>query len=130
MFIFDEFSPEPNFPKYNKSEDNFDEEIDEAIQEIVESKPIYDDDSLQEDQLADIFFFHEDDRALMFDNLEEFFLFKNDLDYEFEEYETKRDKMPEIESEFLVLKEFSANTQIAKGYTSLCLPIDQKPSVL
>jgi len=94
------------------------------------SKPIYDDDFLQGDQLTDIVFFHEDDRVVMFDNLEECFLFKNDLDYEFEEYEPLRDNMPKIESEFLMLKEFTANTQITEGYTSLCLPINQQPNFL
>jgi len=62
------------------------------------------------DQLIDIAFFHEDDRAVMLDNLEEFVLFKNDLDYEFQEYEPERDSMPEIKSGFLMLDEFIANT--------------------
>ena len=31
MFIFDEVYHEPDFPKYDKSEDNFDEEFDEII---------------------------------------------------------------------------------------------------
>ena len=69
-------------PKYVKSEDNFDEELDETIQDIVVSKPIYDVDSLQGDELADTSVFHEDDRAVMFDNFEECFLFKDDIDYE------------------------------------------------
>lgn len=46
----------------------------------------------------------------MFDNLEECFLFKNDLDYEID-YEPERDSMPEIKSEFLMLEEFTANTR-------------------
>ena len=58
------------------------------------------------DQLTYIAFFHEDDRAILFDNLEEFFLLKNELDYKFEEYEHERDNMPE----FLMLEEFTANT--------------------
>ena len=66
----------------------------------------------------------------MFDNFEEFFLFKDDLDYEFEEYEPKIDNVQEIESELPILQEFTANTQIAEGHTSLCLPMDQQPSVL
>jgi len=66
----------------------------------------------------------------MFDNLEECFLFKNDLDYEIEEYEPERDNMPEIESEFLMLEEFTANTQIVEAYTSLCLLINQQPTFL
>jgi len=33
------------------------------------------------DQLTDISFFHEDDRIVMFDNLEECFMFKNDINY-------------------------------------------------
>ena len=70
--------------------------------------------------------FHEDDKAIMFDNIEDCFLFKNDLDHEFEEYELERDNMPE----FLMVKEFSANTQMAEAYTSLCLPITQQPVVL
>jgi len=49
----------------------------------------------------------------MFDNIEEFFLFKNDLDYEIEEYEPERDNILEIKSEFLMLEEFTTNTQIA-----------------
>jgi len=32
----------------------------------------------------------------MIDNLEDFFLFKNDLDHEVEEYELERDNMPEF----------------------------------
>ena len=47
----------------------------------------------------------------MFDNLEECFMFKDDLEYEFQEYEPKRDSMPEKESYFLMLQEFVANTQ-------------------
>ena len=61
----------------------------------------------------------------MFDNLEDFFLFKNVLDYEIEEYEHERDSMLEFELEFLMVKEFTTNTQIAETYTSLCLPISQ-----
>ena len=34
------------------------------------SKPIYDDDFLLEDHLVDTIFFHEEDRVLMFNNLE------------------------------------------------------------
>ena len=55
------------------------------------------------DQRIDIVFFHEGDRAVMFDNLEECFPFKNDLDYKIEEYEPDRDNMPEFESEFLMV---------------------------
>lgn len=90
------------------------------------SKTIYDDDSLQGDQLANIFVFHENYRAVMFDNPEECLLFKDDLDYEFEECEPKGDSMLEIESELPMLEEFSANTQITEGYTSLCLTMDKK----
>lgn len=82
------------------------------------------------DQKIDIIFFHEDDRVVMFDNPEECFVFKNELDYEFEEYEPERDNMLEIESQFLVLEEFTVNTQIAEGYTSLCLPINQQPIII
>ena len=49
----------------------------------------------------------------MFDNLEDCFLFKKGLDYEIEEYEPERDSMPEFKSEFLIVEEFTANTQIA-----------------
>ena len=38
--------------------------------------------------------------------------------------------MLEIELEYLMLKEFSAKTHIAEGYTSLCLLIYQQPSVI
>jgi len=73
------------------------------------------------DQQKDNIFFHEDDKAVMFDNLEDCFLFKNDLDHEVEEYDLKRDNMPE----FLMVKELTANTQMEEAYTSLCLPITQ-----
>lgn len=46
------------------------------------------------DQQTDNIFFHEYDNAVMFDNLEDCFLFKNDLDHEVEEYELERDNMP------------------------------------
>lgn len=68
------------------------------------------------DQLTNIVFFHEDHRAIMFDNLEECFMFKDDLDYEFEEYEPES-SIPEIKSKFLMLEEFIANTQITEDYT-------------
>ena len=58
----------------------------------------------------------------MFDNLEDCFLFKNDLDHEVEEYELERDNMPK----FLMVKEFTANTQMEEAYTSLCLPITRQ----
>ena len=58
----------------------------------------------------------------MFDNLEDCFLFKNDLDHEVEEYELERKNM----LEFLMVKEFTANTQMAEAYTSLCLPITRQ----
>ena len=74
------------------------------------SKKICDGDFLQGDQLTETVVFHEEDRAIMFDNLKERFLFKDDLEYEFEEYERKIDSMPEIESKFLILKEFTTNT--------------------
>ena len=66
----------------------------------------------------------------MSNNLEECFMFKDDLEYEFEEYEPKRYSMPEIESEMPMLEEFTTNTQIAEIHTPLCLPMDQQPSVL
>ena len=46
----------------------------------------------------------------MFDDLEDCFMFKNDLGHEVEEYELERDNMPEFESEFLMVKEFTGNT--------------------
>ena len=105
-------------------------ETGETIHEFVVIKPICDDDFLQEDQLIETVVFHEDDRVVMFNNIEEFFLFKDYLEYEFEEYEPKRDSMPEIESEFPMLEEFTTNTQIAEIQTSICPPMDQQPSVL
>ena len=48
------------------------------------------------DKRTDNIFFHEDDKAIMFDNLEDCFLFKNDLDHEIEEYELERDNMTEF----------------------------------
>ena len=44
------------------------------------SKAICDDDFLQRDQLTGTIFFHEDYKVVMFNNLEEFFMFKYDLD--------------------------------------------------
>ena len=66
--------------------------------------------------------FHEDDKAVRFDNLEYCFLFKNDLDHEVEEYELERDNTPE----FLMVKEPTTITQMAEAHTSLCIPITQK----
>ena len=77
------------------------------------------------DQQTDNIFFHEDDEAVMFDDLEDCFLFKNDLDHEIEEYKLERDNM----SKFLTVKEFTANTHMEEAYTSLCLPINQQPTV-
>lgn len=57
----------------------------------------------------------------MVNNLEECFLFKKGLDYEIEHV---RDRMPEFESESLMVEEFTAKTQIAEAYTALCLPIN------
>ena len=62
----------------------------------------------------------------MFGNIEECFPFKGDLDYELEEYEPKIDNVQEIESEFPMLEEFIANTQIVEGQNSLCLPMVQQ----
>ena len=78
------------------------------------------------DQQTDNIFFHEDDEAVMFDDLEDNFLFKNDLDHEIEEYKLERDNM----SKFLTVKEFTANTHMVEAYTSMCLPINQQPTVL
>ena len=57
-------------------------------------------------------------------------MFKDDLEYEFEEYEPKRDSMQVIESKFPMLQEFVADTHIVESHTSLCSPMDQQPSVL
>jgi len=78
------------------------------------------------DQQTDNIFFHEVDKAIMFDDLEDCFLSKNDLDHEVEEYELERDNM----LGFLMVKEPTTNTQMAEAYTSLCLPISQQPTVL
>ena len=77
------------------------------------------------DQQTDNIFFHEDDKAVMFDDLEDCFLFKNDLDHKVEEYKLERDNM----SKFLTVKEFTVNTHMAEAYTSMCLPINQQPTV-
>ena len=58
-------------------------ETDETIQEFVVSKPICDDDFLQGYHLTETVVFHEEDRAVMFENIEEYFMFKDDLDYIF-----------------------------------------------
>ena len=58
------------------------------------------------DQQTDNIFFHKDDKAVTFDNLEDCFLFKNDLDHEDEEYELERDNM----AGFLMVKEPTVNT--------------------
>jgi len=73
------------------------------------------------DQQTDNIFIHKDDKVVMFDNLEDCFLFKNDLDHEVEEYDLERDNM----LEFLMVKEFIANIQMGEAYTSLCLLITQ-----
>lgn len=100
-------------------------ETNETIHEFVLSKPICDVDFLQGDQLTKTIFFHEKDMAHLFNNLEECVLFKDDLDYEMEEYDSKIDSMPEIESKLLMLEKFTANTHVAESHISLCLPMDQ-----
>ena len=45
-------------------------------------------------------------------------------------YESEIDSMPEIESKFLMLEQFIANSQVAESHISLCLPMDQQPSIL
>lgn len=109
---------------------NDNHETNETIHEFVMSKPICDVDFLQGDQLTKIVLFHEKDRASLFNNLEECVFFKDDLDYEMEEYDSKIDSMPEIELEFLMLEKFTTNTQMAESHISLCLPMDQQPSIL
>jgi hypothetical protein len=49
------------------------------------SKPICDDDFRPEDHLVDTVLFHEEDRVVMFNNLEECLLFKDALEYDLEE---------------------------------------------
>jgi hypothetical protein len=49
------------------------------------SKPIYDDDFLSGDHLVDIVLFHEEDRAFMFNKLEECLMFEDALDYDLKE---------------------------------------------
>ena len=66
----------------------------------------------------------------MFNNIEERFMFKDDLDYEFEEYEPNIDNVQDIESDFPTLEEFTTNTQIAESHTSRFLPMDQQLSVI
>lgn len=66
----------------------------------------------------------------MFNNLEECFMFKDHLEYEWKENEYERDNMLEIELEFPMLEEFTTNTQAAESHTSLCSPMYQQPSVL
>ena len=66
------------------------------------SKPIYDDDFLPEDYLVDTVLFHEEDRAVMFNNLEECLLFEDALDYDLEECGSEIDSFTvEILSIFL-----------------------------
>jgi hypothetical protein len=54
-----------------------------ALEEV--SKPIYDDDFQPEDHLVDTVLFHEEDRVVMFNNLEKCLLFEDTLDYDLEE---------------------------------------------
>ena len=44
--------------------------------------------------------------------------------------EPKIDNVQEIESELPMLQEFTTNTLVEKGHTSLCLPMDQQPCLL
>ena len=48
------------------------------------SKPIYDDDFLPEDHLVNTVLFHEEDRDVMFNNLEKCLLLEDALDYDLE----------------------------------------------
>jgi hypothetical protein len=75
--------------------------VHETIQEV--SEPIYDDDSLPGDQLVDSVLFHEKDVAVMFNNPEECLVFKNDLDFDVEEYKYEIEIMPEKGSELLMV---------------------------
>ena len=78
------------------------------------------------DQQTNNIFFHKDDKAVMFDDLEDCFLFKNDLDHEDEEYELERDNMPG----FFMVKEPTTSTQMADAHTSPCIPIPWKSIAL
>jgi hypothetical protein len=49
------------------------------------SKPIYDDDFLPKDHLVDIVLFHDEDRDVMFNTLEECLMFEDALEYDLEE---------------------------------------------
>ena len=69
------------------------------------------------DYLVISFVDQQTDKDVMFDSLEDFFLFKNDLDHEVE-----GDNMPE----FFMVKEPTASTQMAEAHTSLCIPIPWK----
>lgn len=89
------------------------------------TKPISNVYFLQGDQLIETVLFNEEYKVGMFNNLEECFLFKDDLDYDLEEYEFEIDGMPKIESNFLMLEEFTTNTQVAKSHAPLFLPMDQ-----
>jgi len=73
------------------------------------------------DSLVISFVDQQTDKAVMFDNLEDCFLFKNDLDHEVE-----RDNMPE----FFMVKEPTASTQMAKADTSLCISLPWKSIAL
>lgn len=97
---------------------------------VSQASSTFENDNSLEIRLLDIVFFHDNDKAVMFDDLEDCFLFKKGLDYEIEEYELERDNMPEFESDFLIVKEFTANPQIIEAYSSLCLPINQQPIFL
>jgi hypothetical protein len=55
------------------------------------SKPIYDDDFLPGDHLVDIVLFHEEDRDVLFNKLEECLMFEDALDYDLEECGSKID---------------------------------------
>jgi hypothetical protein len=54
-------------------------------------KPIYDDDFQPKDHLVDTILLHEEDRVVMFNNLEECLLFEDALDYDLEECGSKID---------------------------------------
>jgi len=83
---------------------------DETVQEVVVSNPIRDDDFLEGNQQTRKVFFHEEDKVFMFNNLEEYFLFNDNLDNEWEEYESEIDSMSVIESKLHIPEEFKANT--------------------
>jgi hypothetical protein len=108
------FAVYPHSPGYESQTSSISENVnlilkndshvfDETIQEVNE--PIYDDDFQPGNQLVSFVLFHEEDRAVTFNSLEECLLFKDDLDCDLEEYKSEIDIMPEKETELPMLEE-------------------------